>query len=172
MWRSTGGSAFYTLRFSRSLDRGKDVLLNGKKLWMAGTYFSKLAAIRYLNDRHPQCGRAQHVVRALGRIGRGLAPQNLVARRDAFNASLAAQVRREDGTRPLADDSDITAWSQSSLRDPRNPNAKDYDDGSRMAAQLAASTKPLLTKEIYAGVADVENRMRAGVRGFLCSTCR
>ncbi len=33
---------------------GRDVLLNGKKLWMVGTYFGKLAAIRYLNDRHPQ----------------------------------------------------------------------------------------------------------------------
>jgi beta-galactosidase/beta-glucuronidase len=33
---------------------GKDVLLNGKKLWMAGTYFGKLAPIRYFNDRHPQ----------------------------------------------------------------------------------------------------------------------
>lgn len=73
-------------------------------------------------------------------------PQNLPARRDAFNASLAAQVRQEDGTRPLADDSDIIAWSQSPLRDPRNQSAKDYDDGSRMAAQLPASSKPLLTK--------------------------
>ncbi len=33
---------------------GRDVFLNGKKLWMAGTYFDKLAPIRYLNDRHPQ----------------------------------------------------------------------------------------------------------------------
>jgi hypothetical protein len=33
---------------------GRDVLLNGKKLWMAGTYYGKLAPIRYLNDRHPQ----------------------------------------------------------------------------------------------------------------------
>ncbi len=33
---------------------GRNVLLNGKKLWMAGTYFDKLASLRYLNDRHPQ----------------------------------------------------------------------------------------------------------------------
>ena len=31
-------------------------------------------------------------------------PQNVVARRQAFNASLAAQVQKEDGTRPVADD--------------------------------------------------------------------
>src|SRR5581483_2183910 len=33
---------------------GKDVLLNGKKLWMSGTYFGKLWPIRYLNDRRPE----------------------------------------------------------------------------------------------------------------------
>ncbi len=33
---------------------GRDVLLNGKKLWLAGTYHGKLAPIGYLNDRHPQ----------------------------------------------------------------------------------------------------------------------
>jgi hypothetical protein len=32
----------------------RDVLLNGKKLWMAGTYFKKLNSVRYLNDRRPQ----------------------------------------------------------------------------------------------------------------------
>jgi hypothetical protein len=207
---------------------GRDVLLNGKKLWMAGTYFSKLAPIRYLNDRHPQSRMIEAMQAAglntsyghwddlgepwldrcdeMGMLALGafycdgrpkmqskadsgwadwmtdtcrlwvrttrnhpsivmwrptdVLPQNLVARRDAFNANLAAQVRREDGTRPLADDSDITAWSQSPLRDPRNQRNYDYDDGSRMAAQLAASSKPLLTKEIYAGFADVENLSR------------
>jgi hypothetical protein len=87
-------------------------------------------------------------------------PQNVFARREVFNASLGAEVRREDGTRPIADDSDVAAWSQSPLRDPRNQQNKDYDDGSRMAAQLAASSKPLLTKEIYAGFGDVENLSR------------
>ena len=33
---------------------GRDVLLNGKKMLMSGTYFPKLAAIRYLNDRRAQ----------------------------------------------------------------------------------------------------------------------
>ena len=33
---------------------GRDVLLNGKKLWMAGTYYGKLAPLVYLNDRRPQ----------------------------------------------------------------------------------------------------------------------
>ncbi|MCX7011518.1 MAG: hypothetical protein NTW86_02935 [Candidatus Sumerlaeota bacterium] len=32
---------------------GKDVMLNGKKLWMAGTYHSKLPPVRCLNDRRP-----------------------------------------------------------------------------------------------------------------------
>jgi beta-galactosidase len=32
---------------------GKDVLLNGKKLWMAGLYHSKLSPLRELNDRRP-----------------------------------------------------------------------------------------------------------------------
>jgi hypothetical protein len=204
---------------------GKDVLLNGKKLWMAGTYFGKLAAIRYLNDRHPQSLMIEAMQAAglntsyghwddlgeawldrcdeMGMLALGafycdgrpkiqskadsgwadwmaetcrlwvrttrnhpsivmwrptdVLPQNLVARRDAFNASLAAQIRQDDGTRPLADDSDIAAWSQSPLR---NQQSKDYDDASRMATQLAASSKPLLTKEIYTGFADVENLSR------------
>jgi beta-galactosidase/beta-glucuronidase len=38
---------------------GKDVLLNGKKLWMAGTYFGKLAPIRYINDRRPEARMLQ-----------------------------------------------------------------------------------------------------------------
>jgi hypothetical protein len=207
---------------------GRDVLLNGKKLWMAGTYFGKLAPIRYLNDRHPQFRMIEAMQAAglntsyghwdelgeawldrcdeMGMLALGafycdgrpkiqskadpgwadwmadtcrlwvrttrnhpsivmwrptdVLPQNVFGRREAFNASLAEQVRREDGTRPLADDSDIAAWSQSPLRDPRNQQNKDYDDGSRMAAQLAASSKPLLTKEIYTGFGDLENLSR------------
>lgn len=204
---------------------GRDVLLNGKKLWMAGTYFGKLAPIRYLNDRHPQSRMIEAMQAAglntsyghwdelgetwldrcdeMGMLALGafycdgrpkiqskadpgwaewmadtcrvwvrttrhhpsivmwrptdVLPQNVFGSREAFNASLAAQVRREDGTRPLADDSDIAAWSQSPLRDPRS---KEYDDGSRMAAQLTASSKPLVTKEIYTGFGDVENLSR------------
>src|SRR5437899_9258380 len=37
----------------------KDVQLNGNKLWMAGTYFPKLALIRYLNARRPQARMLQ-----------------------------------------------------------------------------------------------------------------
>jgi hypothetical protein len=44
---------------------GRDVLLNGRKLWMAGTYYGKLAPLRYLNDRHPQA-LALAVMRASG----------------------------------------------------------------------------------------------------------
>ena len=40
-------------------------------------------------------------------------------------------------------------------------DAKDYDDGSRMATALAASTKPFLTKELYVGFADIP-----GMTGF------
>jgi len=32
---------------------GKDLMLNGKKLWMAGTYLSKHSPLRELNDRRP-----------------------------------------------------------------------------------------------------------------------
>src|SRR5262249_54454017 len=44
---------------------GRDVLLNGKKLWMTGTYFGKLAPLCYLNDRHPQA-MAIEVMQASG----------------------------------------------------------------------------------------------------------
>jgi hypothetical protein len=204
---------------------GRDVLLNGKKLWMAGTYFAKLAPIRYLNDRRPQSRMIEAMqagglntsyghwdelggawldqcdemgMLVLGAFfcdGRPLIqskadagwvdwmadtcstwvradrnhpsivmwrptdvlPQNI--QKDAFNPRLAERVRKEDGTRPIADDSDIAAWSQSPLRDLRVPK-NGYDDGSRMASALAASTKPLLTKEIYGGFADLENMSR------------
>jgi glycosyl hydrolase family 2 len=33
---------------------GKDILLNGQKVWMAGTLPDRLAPIRYVNDRRPQ----------------------------------------------------------------------------------------------------------------------
>jgi len=205
---------------------GRDVLLNGRKLWMAGTYFPKLAPLRYLNDRRVEwrmiaamqasglntlhghwddlgepwlelcdemgmlvlaeffCdGRPQIQSRAddgwvdwMGattgewvRARRNHAsivawrptdvlPPKVQISREQFVAGLAQYVRREDGTRPLADDSDIAAWSQSVLKDPRNPG--EYDDASRMAERLAASTKPLLTKEIYGGFGDFENVAR------------
>ena len=74
LWGSApyGEPKLYTLRTElvsadgRTLDRvftrfgfrevwvsGQDVLLNGKKLWLAGTYFSKHSAIRDVNDRRP-----------------------------------------------------------------------------------------------------------------------
>ncbi len=54
---------------------GRDVMLNGKKLWMAGTYFGKLTPIRYVNERHAQLQvlalmqslRTQHPAQPLGR---------------------------------------------------------------------------------------------------------
>ncbi len=205
---------------------GRDALLNGKKLWMAGTYFNKLAPIRYLNDCLAQ-SRVIQIMQAsglntlhghwdeLGQTWLDLAdemgmlvlggfycdgrpniqsradpgwldwmaatcrewvrtfrnhpsivvwrpadvlPQNLFSQRETVYGRLAEQVRREDGTRPLADGSDIAAWGQGAFRDPRNPQV--YDDGSRMAERLAASRKPFLTKEIWTGFADVENLSR------------
>jgi len=205
---------------------GRDVLLNGRKLWMAGTYFPKLSPVRYLNDRRIEwrmiaamqasglntlhghwddlgepwlrlcdemgmlvlaeffCdGRPQIQSRAdagwmewMGataaewvRARRNHAsivawrptdvlPPNVGVSREQFVAGIAQHVRREDGTRPLADDSDIAAWSQSMLKDPGNPG--EYDDASRMAGRLAASTKPLLIKEVYGGFADLDNVTR------------
>jgi len=78
----------------------------------------------------------------------------------AFYARMAQQVRLEDTTRPLADDSDVQSWAQGSLRDLTVPGV--FDDGSRMAAKMAATDKPFLTKEIYTGFSDV-----TGLSGFL-----
>ena len=208
---------------------GRDVLLNGKKLWMAGTYHGKLAPIVYLNDRHPQAlalevmqesglntlhghwddlgspwldrcdemgmlvlagfycdGRPQIQSRAdsgwedwmadtctqwTRTVRRhpsivlwrpiDLGPVNAMARsRELFNR-LAERVRREDGTRPFVfgnDGSEVDAWSQSPLKDPRDKTA--YDDGARLVERFTGSPKPFLTKEIYTGFADVENVSR------------
>ena len=56
---------------------GRDVLLNGKKLWLAGMYHGKLTPLRYLNDRRPMsrhaCAdasqRSECLPRPLGRPG-------------------------------------------------------------------------------------------------------
>jgi hypothetical protein len=90
-------------------------------------------------------------------------PPGAVGGRDQFTARLAKVVRSEDGTRPMADGSDIAAWSQNHLKDPSNPN--EYDDGSRVAEQLAKVDRPLLTKELYTGFADFE-KMSGFFRGF------
>ena len=45
---------FTRFGFRETWVEGRDVMLNGKKLWMSGTYFKKLNSIRYLNDRRPQ----------------------------------------------------------------------------------------------------------------------
>jgi hypothetical protein len=208
---------------------GRDVLLNGKKLWMAGTYHGKLAPIGYLNDPHPQAlalevmqesglntlhghwddlgtpwldrcdemgmlvvagfycdGRPQIQSRAdsgwedwmadtctqwTRTVRRhasivlwrpiDIGPVNAMARsRELFNR-LAERVRREDGTRPFVfgnDGSEVDAWSQSPLKDPRDKTA--YDDGARLVERFTGSSKPFLTKEIYTGFADVENVSR------------
>jgi hypothetical protein len=208
---------------------GRDVLLNGKKLWMAGTYHGKLNPLRYLNDRRPQAlaievmqasglntlhghwdslgapwldccdergmlvlagfccdGRPQIQSRAdpgwaawmadtcsdWARTVRhhpsivmwrpiDIGPVNAMARsRELFNA-LADRVKRIDGTRPFVfgnDDSEIDAWAQSPLKDPRDKTQ--YDDGARMVERFTGSQKPFLTKEIYTGFADVENVSR------------
>jgi hypothetical protein len=202
---------------------GRDVLLNGKRLWMAGTYFSRLSSVWYLNDRRPQalmirimqssglntlhghwddlgktwmdlCDEMGMLVlagfycpnptgppadegwpewmnttcRDWIREARNhpsivlwrpidLLPKNLSVNRPKIIADLAEQVRREDGTRPLADGSDIAFWSQSSFADQ---DSEKYDDGSLMAQRLAASSKPFLTKEIYTGFGDFPNLSR------------
>ena len=214
---------FTRFGFREAWVAGRDVLLNGKKLWMAGTYFGKLAPVRYLNDLHPQvamielmqasglntlhghwdelggtwldrcdemgmlvlggfycdgrpqiqsvadAGWADWTTSACGQWVRenrnhpsivmwrpvDLIPQNVSADRPALYQKLDEVLRKEDGTRPVADDSDVDAWAQSPLKDPRNKT--DYDDGTRMAEKLASSSKPLLTKEIYTGFADFGN---------------
>jgi hypothetical protein len=202
---------------------GRDVMLNGKKLWMAGAYYGKLDPLRYFNDRHPQslmiglmqssglntlhghwddlgtpwmdrcdemgmlvlggfycdgrpkihskaddgwsdwivgtCSRWVRVVRNHPSIVMwrpvDVVPPNMHNHRPQLFIRLAAEVRREDGTRPVADDSDITAWSQSQFKSPDV-----YDDASGMAAALAASTKPFLTKELHVAFKDTENLSR------------
>jgi hypothetical protein len=208
---------------------GKDVMLNGKKLWMSGTYFGKLAPIRYLNDRRPEARMLQVMQQAglntlhghwddlgepwldlcdemgmlvLGgmycdgrpqiqsKAGPGWSdfmldacrrwtrtvrhhasivawrPADSVMPPGANSAQMTAKymdvVRAEDGTRPFATDneqSEIAAHSQSPLKNPREPNGE-YEDGSVIAQKLAASTRPVLTKEIYAGFrADVFDKL-------------
>jgi hypothetical protein len=199
--------------------QGRDVMLNGKKLWMAGTYFGKLTPIRYVNERHAQSqmlafmqssglntlhshwdeagqpwldrcdeigmlvmgafvcdGRPQIQSKAdagwydwMAATGRQWLrvnrnhpsivmwrPMDVVppgANRETIWARLAEIVKQEDGTRPVADGSDIAAWAQNAFVDQQDHTV--YDDGSRMAKELAASTKPFLTKELYTGFSPV-----------------
>ncbi len=80
-------------------------------------------------------------------------PPDVPGGRDGAWPKLAELVKQEDGTRPVADGSDIAAWAQNAFREPQNQ--KVYDDGSRMAKELAASTKPFLTKELYTGFSPI-----------------
>jgi hypothetical protein len=89
------------------------------------------------------------------------------APRDDMIVRYTEQVRAEDGTRPVVldfDGTDIISHSQSPVKDPRNPNGE-YDDGSVIAQKLAASTKPVLTKEIYGGFQNAD-KMGAFFRQF------
>lgn len=64
---------------------------------------------------------------------------------------LATAVRKEDPSgRPIADRSDMDAWSQG-WSNPNDPNK--CDDGSAFAEKLANETKPLLVKEMYGNYA-------------------
>jgi Glycosyl hydrolases family 2, TIM barrel domain len=77
-------------------------------------------------------------------------------------------VRQEDGTRPFATDnehSEIASHAQSPLKNPREPQGE-YDDGSVVAQKLAASSRPLLTKEIYAGFRDNVDKLTLFFRQF------
>lgn len=226
---------------------GRDVLLNGEKLWMIGTYFEKLAPIQYLNDRHSQSlmlGMMQaaglntlhghwdglgktwlDLCDEMGMLVLGgffcdgrpeiqskadagwvdwmaatcrewvrevrnhpsivlwrpldVLPDNLLFQTWAIYVRMAEQVRREDGTRPLADGSDVEAWAQGSLKSTpsvgllpgrasgvegqeqrHSISRADYDDCSRMENALGASHKPFLTKEIWTGFGDREGLSR------------
>jgi len=194
---------------------GKDVLLNGKKLWMVGTYMPWLWPTRYLNDRHvirqevramqaaglnathghwddlgrtymdvcdeqamlvfggyycngqlnvqPQAdeGWPDWMVRAGGEWAHarrnhpsivmwrplcGL-PKNLNRTGQAEQARLGLreQVNAHDGTRPIADRSDVWDYCQGAI----DPETGEADDGSRLAAVLAEVDKPLITNEIW-----------------------
>lgn len=214
---------------------GRDVLLNGRKLWMSGTYFPKLAPIRYLNDRRPQSAMIRVMQESglnalhghwddLGETWLNLCDETGILVLGAFYcdgrpqiqsradagwadwmagtcrqwvrtvrnhpsiviwrptdsvmppgvnspevvARLAVEVRREDGTRPLAienEQSEINAFWQSPMKDQRNP-AAGYDDGTLVAEKLASSTKPVLTKEIYAGFRDSAEPLARFFRAF------
>jgi Glycosyl hydrolases family 2, sugar binding domain/Glycosyl hydrolases family 2, TIM barrel domain/Glycosyl hydrolases family 2 len=214
---------------------GRDLLLNGKKLWMTGTYFHNLSPVRYLNDRHSQAPMIEimqgsgintlhghwdslgdawldlcdemnmFVVAGFFCDGRpnfqsvadpGLAdwmaatcsqwvrsvrnhpsiviwrptddhPRNLAGPHGvspAIVARMGQEVRQADGTRPLADGTDIQTWAQASLKNLSIPG--DYDDCSRMAQALAASERPFLTKELYTPFQDTN-----GVSDFIKVFC-
>jgi hypothetical protein len=90
-----------------------------------------------------------------------IGPANAMAQSRALFNRLAACVQREDRSRPFAfgnEGSEIDAWSQSPLKDPRDKSA--YDDGSRLVERFTGTSKPFLTKEIYTGFGDVENVSR------------
>jgi hypothetical protein len=120
----------------------------GWQAWMADTCSDWARAVRH----HPSIVMWRPI---------DIGPVNAMARsRELFN-TLADRVRRVDVTRPFvfgSEGSEIDAWAQSPLKDPRDKTQ--YDDGSRMVERFTGAQKPFLTKEIYTGFADVENVSR------------
>lgn len=206
---------------------GRDVLLNGRKLWMVGTYGVWLAPARYINDRRPMASELRAMQAAglnalnghwddLGRAYLDLCdetgmlvwsamycnsmlpfqpnadegwadwmveqaaqwahaernhpsimawrafcvtPKNLGTLTDTrdFTAAVVKAVRTQDGTRPIANWTDIWDHSQGST----NPQTGAYDDASGLARLLQQADKPVMTVEIWTGFNDVE-----GMSGF------
>jgi hypothetical protein len=120
----------------------------GWEAWMADTCTEWARAVRY----HPSIVMWRPI---------DIGPANVMSRSRALFNTLADRVKRVDGTRPFVfgnDESEIDAWAQSPLKDPRDKTQ--YDDGARMVERFSGSRKPFLTKEIYTGFADVENVTR------------
>jgi hypothetical protein len=120
----------------------------GWEAWMGETCSEWVHAVRH----HPSIVMWRPI---------DIGPANVMPRSRALFNSLASRVRREDATRPFvfgSEDSEIDAWAQSPLKDPRDKTQ--YDDGSRMVERFTGTKKPFLTKEIYTGFGDVENVSR------------
>jgi hypothetical protein len=120
----------------------------GWEAWMADTCAEWARAVR----DHPSIVMWRPI---------DIGPVNVMSRSRALFNALADRVKRIDRTRPFVfgnEASEIDAWAQSPLKDPRDKTQ--YDEGARMVERFTGSRKPFLTKEIYTGFADVENVTR------------